>query len=216
MSSAIDICNLALSHIGQGVEVVSIDPADGSTEAGYCKRFYPMARQEALEAGDWSFSLKRLRLAQVANPSTVWTYAYQLPSDCLRARRVLRSSAFLGIWGFGVADGYAAIDRTINEQGSAQFEIESGVLLTHEPEAVLLYVRDVTDTTEFTPGFVMSLGMMMAAYLAGPLIKGSEGMRVGDAWRQRATEAAGRAAALDANASHETAQFIPGGIAARQ
>jgi hypothetical protein len=50
MSSVIDICNLALSHIGQAADVSSIDPPENSIEAEYCARFYPMARDTLLEA----------------------------------------------------------------------------------------------------------------------------------------------------------------------
>ena len=73
MASVADICNVALSHIGDEGVVVSIDPADGSSQAGHCKRFYPIARKAMIEMGAWNFALKRVEMAEVANTSSVWT-----------------------------------------------------------------------------------------------------------------------------------------------
>lgn len=202
MASVLDICNTALVHLGSDAIVSSINPPDGTVEAGYCKRFYPLARRTLLVSFPWAFARKRAQLALLAtNPSAAWLYAYALPSDLLAIRKVLFS---------GVPDN--------PERDGAPYEIEGQVLLTNQPQATLIYTVDIEDTTKFPADFVSALGMMLAGYLAGPLIKGAEGMRVGDAWSQKAMESARSAIAREASGSaHLTwVDAYPPSIAARQ
>ena len=209
MASVVQICNMALSHIGSEARVSSISPPDGSVEAGYCATFYDMARTEMIEPGNWRFVLKRAALAQTTNVSQTWAYAYVLPSDCLRAQRVLRPGSTLTV--FTQDDPHFSP----NDQDSADFELEGEVLYTNEPDAVLVYVRDVTDSTKFSPSFTSALSYLLASYLAGPILKGNEGVRVGDAMRERAMALADMAAAASANASSTTHDFMPSSIRAR-
>ena len=64
MASEVDICNLALSHLGDNATVASIDPPEGSAQAEHCSRFYPIARDTLLEMHNWNFSTRRAVLAQ--------------------------------------------------------------------------------------------------------------------------------------------------------
>lgn len=196
MASAVQICNMALSHIGSEARVSSISPPDGSVEAGHCATFYDLARTELLEPGNWAFALTRAALAQVTNPSTVWAYAYAKPSDCLRALRIPRPSVSVTVF---TQDAVAAVHN--DDRDGAAFDLEGDVLLTNEPDAALIYTRDVTDTTKFTASFTSTLSYLLASYLAGPIIKGSEGTRLGDSMRQRAMSLADVSAAASANAS---------------
>lgn len=195
MASVVQLCNMALSHIGSDARVTSISPPDGSVEAGHCATFYDLARTEMLEPGSWAFSLKRTTLAQRTNASNAWAYAYGKPSDCMRALRILRPT--MGVTVFNQDTVTAHID----DRDSAQFEIEGDVIYSNEPSAVLVYVQDVTDSTKFPPTFTAALSFLLAGYLAGPIIKGNEGARLGDAMRQRAMSAAEISAAASANAS---------------
>lgn len=198
MASAVDIANLALSHLGADAVVTSLSPADGSVESGHCARFLPIARQASLATHDWSFARRRVVLAELTNDSTAWAYKYQLPAGCLRARKVL-----------------ALDDLNDPERNGAVFDKFADAIYTDQPEATLIYSVDITDTTQYPADFVSALGMLLAAYLAGPLIKGTEGMRIGNSWMEQATNAMRQAAAKDANAARETSEFTPGSIAAR-
>lgn len=195
MASIVQICNMALSHIGAGPLISSISPPDGSVEAGYCATFYDIARTELLEPGNWAFALKRAPLAEVTNASAAWSHAYGLPSDCMRALRVLRPS--VGVTVFNQDE----VTLTQNDQDGAAFDVEGQVLYTNEEEAVLLYSVDVTDSAKFTPSFTATLSYLLASYLAGPIIKGNEGTRISDAMRQRAMAMADLSLAASANAS---------------
>lgn len=217
MASDVDICNMALAHIGSDTIVASITPPDGSVEAGHCARFYPIARTECMDWGSWAFALKRVALSAVANPSQAWGYAYALPSDMLSAKRVIQTGVLTG-FGFSPSlNGFLTPDETavFSERGSADFTIEGDTLLTNEPEAVLLYTRDITDTSKFTPQFIVALSYLLASFLAGPIIKGSEGAKTAGTLRSIARKLGDEAAASDANASSEPAADLPQSIRAR-
>ncbi len=209
MASIAQICNMALSHIGSEARVSSISPPDGSVEAGHCATFFDIARTELIEPGHWRFVLKRAALAQVTNASLTWAYAYAMPSDCMAPKRILRPMSTLTVFTQD-EPGYSP-----NDADSADFNVEGDVLYTNEPDATLLYVRDVTDTTKYTPSFTAALSYLLASYLAGPILKGSEGTRVGDAMRERAMALASLAATASANASSTTHDFTPSSVAAR-
>jgi hypothetical protein len=220
VASAVDICNIALSHIGADAVVISIAPPDGSAESGHCARFYPIARRSMIEAHAWSWAKTRVTLAEVENDSLVWSFAYAKPADCIRPLRVLTASTINAVLIEAVSDGIfwpqsALLDELFTERGSADFDVEGSVIRCHQPEAVLLYLRDVTDTTKWGPNVTTALGMLLAGYVAGPIIKGVEGARIGQSWRQAALLEVAKAAAADGNGSSERSEFTPNHIRAR-
>lgn len=216
MASKTDICKMALAHVGSDASLTSIDPPDGSVEAGYCATFYPIARAEMLEDHTWTWSKARATLAETTNASLVWTYAYALPSDCMGPVRVLQQAVFYDF----VTQPYPTLVtadelQQWTERGSADFDVEGQVLYTHEPDAVLLYTKDITDTTKFSMKSVVALSYLLASYLAGPIIKGEPGATAAAKFRQAYQTMKGSAAAGDANGSSERAEHVPDHIRAR-
>lgn len=190
MANAVEICNLALGHLGSEANVASISPPDGSAEAGYCARYFPIARKLTIALAQWSFATKREKLAEVTNPSNVWLFAYSLPSNCIKPYRILKAGA-------------------TSEQDGAAFTIEDGTVLTNESDAVLVFTRDITDTTRYSPEFISAMSWMLSSYLAGPIIKGSEGANSALKLRERAVAETRMASAGDANRSSETHGAAP-------
>lgn len=176
MSSEVDICNLALSHLGDVAEVIAITPPDGTAQASHCARFYPIARDQLLELFPWTFATKRVALAEVANPADGdWAYAYALPSTCIRPVSVVTASG---------VQSFEAIDP-----GAHPYLVETNadgepILLTNVQATTLRYIDRVTDTTKFTPAFVSTLARLLASMLAGPILKGEAGMVAQEAHRQ--------------------------------
>jgi hypothetical protein len=186
MASEVDICNLALAHLGDSATVASISPPEGSAQAEHCARFYPIARDSLLEMHNWNFSTKRILLAQVTNDWNMWQYAYGLPNNCINPISVISSEAY---------DDYATqFVPTDTPQFSHNYSpvIAAGryvpqpftietiadgthVLYTNLENAVLRYQASVDDTTEFSSLFVMTLSWHLASMLAGPVIKGDVG-----------------------------------------
>lgn len=172
MASAIDICNLALAHVGDSAQVISITPNDGTVQSAHCARFYPIARDVVLSAFDWTFATKRAAIPLVANPSPDdWTYAYALPSTCLRPLGALYPGVPWKNFGAG------------SDTGTYPYIVEAGedgklVMYTNLQTAVLRYVDKVTDTTRYPPLVVTAIARLLASFLAGPIIKDATGMKV--------------------------------------
>ncbi len=186
MPSEVDICNLALAHIGDSATVASISPPEGSAQASHCARFYPIARDALLEQSSWAFSTVRISLAQVNNLWPMWKYAYQAPSDMVNSLAILPPDA---------SDDYSASDAPMNtiynvvstsraiyepQPYANEFDNVSGigVILTNQANAVLRYSKIVTDASLFSPTFTSTLSYLLASYLAGPIIKGDAGLAV--------------------------------------
>ncbi len=198
MASIVDICNLALAHLGNKASVVAISPVDGSVEADYCARFYPIARDEIIELGDWAFARTRAVLAPLAtNPSAVWQYAYALPSDCIVPRRLVTGETYQ------------------YEDDSVNFEVEGTTLLTSLENATLIYTRPVEDPTKFSAGFVTALSYKLAAYLAGPVLRGETAAAAASQLHKTAAMKVLEALSVDANRSWRLNEFVPSMVAAR-
>lgn len=196
MSSVIDICNLALSRLGDEATVASIDPPEGSAQAEQCARFYSIARDTLLEMHDWRFATKRVLLALSAASDTFeWAYAYVLPSNYIRALKVLPETG-------SAQDDTEDFDQMVDAD-------DAQVILTNCAEASLMYTLRVTDTTKFSPLFVDALGWLLASYVAGPLIKGDAGKAESKACLGHFGAVYARATASDANQRKVTPTHTP-------
>lgn len=184
MASEVDICNLALAHLGDVANIASIDPPDGSAQADHCARFYPVARNALLEMHDWGFASRRVALAQLGNPTTTWAYCYAQPADLLNTISVLASDATDDTsvampqpvtWNDMVMPATGAGSYTPQPFVLESLDDGADVLLTNQAGAVLRYVAQVQDTTKFSPLFVVTLSWSLASMLAGPILKGQAG-----------------------------------------
>lgn len=221
MASEVDISNLALSMLGEEAEISSLTPPD-SVLAGYCKRFYPMARDALLEQHAWTFatSRKALALLSLDDMPVEWAYAYARP-NCLKV---------LAVYAPMVAASTAPAGAIFNQQEFLKAataypflceSLESGeeVIYSNVEDATALFIRRVTDTSKFRPLVVNACARLLAAYLAGTVIKGKEGMNVSAKqleWFEKVD--APRAKGSDAQNSHNTSYdtFTPSSIKARQ
>lgn len=172
MSSIVDICNLALSHLGDEAQVVAISPPDGSIQAAQCGRFYPIALSVLLEMHPWPFATKRIAVAPVVNPSPDdWRYAYAIPSTCIRPLSALFPGTAPRAFGLESDDGSFPYIVEAAQDGAS-------ILYTNVETAVLRYIDNVRDSSKYTPTFVVALSRLLASYLAGPILKGEAGMAV--------------------------------------
>lgn len=217
MASEVDISNLALGHIGDSATVSSINPPEGSAQAEHCQRFYPIARDSLLDMHDWGFATRRIALAQVTNVASGWAYCYAQPSEMMNAVAVLDPNA-RDDTSVGIVSPSQWTETPLTNGGvytPQPFQLESaadgsGILYTNQANAVLRYTARVTDTTKFSPLFVELLTWSLASMLAGPVMKGGEGAKMGASCRLIAfgqdgkSGIFGRAVASDANQKRST------------
>lgn len=176
MASAVEICNLALAHIGDRATVASIDPPEGSAQAEHCARFYPIARDSLLELHDWGFATRRAQLALLTSDRPEWDYAYGVPADALRILAVIPSDATDDFAEAIVTNGMPVVSSMVGQPFAREIDSTGrSVIYTDQEDAAARYVAFVTDTTKFSPLFVTTLSWHLASMLAGPVIKGDVG-----------------------------------------
>ncbi len=175
MASDVGICNLALSRLGDAATVSSIDPPEGSAQADLCATFFPIARDSLLEMHSWAFATRRADLSLLTAETEAWAYAYAVPSNCLRVLAVQDrdASADYGV-DAGLSGLYVPQPFSVEAMASGAMAI-----LTNQENAAARYTVRITDTSKFTPLFTDALAWLLASYLAGPVIKGMEGIKVG-------------------------------------
>ena len=212
MASVVDISNTALSHIGDSANVASIDPPDGSAQAGYCATFYPLALAAILETADWGFATVRAALAVVANPSSTWRHAYAYPAGLVKLISVLPEcalddySANFGewrdqLWRSPQPDfANPAENMYMPQPYAVEIDAEGNqIILTNVCKAVLRYTLEVSDPTKFSPLFTMALSYLLASMLAGPIIKGDAGTTLSATMLAKFQAFQAQAATSDAN-----------------
>lgn len=145
VTSNIEICNLALSMLGNYGTIENIDTPVKTKEKTYAQ-WYSTAVEYALKLAMPNFALARRIVSQVAtNPAPFgYTYAYEKPADCLK------------VLGFGDID-----------EKDLRYTIEGDYIYTDEDYAdglELRFIRNITDVSRFTPEFVLFAAEVLAAF----------------------------------------------------
>ncbi len=150
-TSAVGICNLALSRLGHAQVIASLD--EESTAASLCNVHYDPTREAMLRDWPYPFSRKWADLALVEeDPNDEWGYAFREPSGSLRVLRVLNPL----IRGASVVYAKGADDG-------------GGLIYTDSDTAACVYIDNITNPGLFPADFVQAFAWRLAAELAVPL-----------------------------------------------
>jgi hypothetical protein len=149
------ICNLALTHIGNDTITDINDTADSN--ARICKLFYEPTRDLVLREYPWNFA-KRVKLGVAIAGVTVpgWTYFYAIPSECLFIRAIYNTATY----GAASPDKY---EKMLNP------DTNTLLIATNTENAYIEYTAAVTDPNLFEPAFVKALAYRLAAEIAEKL-----------------------------------------------
>lgn len=168
IASETELANLALGHLAvAGVTFEIQDLATETTkEARACRRFYAQTRDEVLRDFPWPFATAINNLALVASaPNVEWGYAYRIPSDCLRFRRILSGR------------------RNETQASRIPYRIASDasgeLLFTDQQLAQGEWTTQITNVTAFPPDFVQAVALLLAAYV-GPSVAGGDQYKLAD------------------------------------
>lgn len=144
MASVVEICNKALSLLGQS-QINSFD--DDSPQAFACRLHWPLLRDEVLEGHPWNCVTERASLVRLSDsPSFQYKYYYQLPSDCL------------------------FITRTEPE---VMYEQEGNKILTDEDAVNIIYIKSEDDSTRYSPQLSAAFSYLLAGELAPQMTSSS-------------------------------------------
>ena len=182
MATEVDICNLALAHLGDDATIASLNPPEGSAQAEKAARFYPIARNTLLEMHTWNFAAKRGNIALTTNSLDQWDYAYVAPADMMSPVAIISPTAqndyatrmSAGDTPGGITSNYAPT-IVAGQYTPQQFSLEGDLIYTNQENAMLRYQAFITDPSLFSPLFVITLSWHLASMLAGPVIKGDQG-----------------------------------------
>lgn len=224
MASEVDICNLALAHLGDTATVASINPPEGSAQAEHCSRFYPIARDTLLEMHNWNFASRRIEPAQLASAWPEWKYAYQIPSDIINMVSVLPPDAqddYSTRWAPTDApwtnySPVVAAGRYVPQPYTMEVLADgTQIVYTNQTQAVIRYTQRVTDPTKFSPLFTLTLSWHLASMLAGPVIKGDMGQAEGKRCAAVMAAMLSQAEASDANQRNIKPEHIVSWVSGR-
>lgn len=162
--SVIDHVNMAIQSVGGDDFITSL--TEGTNEATNANLRYDQSRRALLESHYWNFALKRASLNRLTEtPAFDFNYQFQLPSDYLRMVGTERQldSAAVGDPSF---NGYVTVSYETVFNLPDRYRIEGDKLLYDDQDCKILYVRDLEDTSLFTPTFSDALIMKIAADMA--------------------------------------------------
>ncbi len=155
MTSAVEICNLALSEL-HAASISSLDEA--SKESRACKRWYDRTRKALLAASEWSFAGAFQVLAELTNDrDREWGHKYQVPNSIIK----IRCLSALGSLGNDLEIPYQILGEAI---------------YADHADLAAVYTADIDDPTKFSEPFVNALAASLQARLALP-VTGDRSMR---------------------------------------
>ena len=154
MADKTEIYNIAVGRVGEGFRIQ--DPAENTAASRDCNRFWDNVRRTTLRAFDWPFA-KRIKTGALLSqePQGKWLYFYSYPSDALKVRAVIS------------CDGNEAYPKQFEIMG---FVDDAGndykVIGTDEPDALIVYTRDLEDVSFYDALCVDAMAWRMASEIA--------------------------------------------------
>ena len=145
MASVVDICNSALNLLG--ASTISLITED-TKNARLCNQRYEPIRNRVFRSHNWNCLIKRVQLAQNSTaPVIEYTYAYQLPADCLRVLKVHNGTT----------------DSIVSD---LDYKVEQRNIVTDEGTIYLVYIAIDTDPTNYDSYLYEAIAHQLAADLA--------------------------------------------------
>lgn len=186
----IGICNMALSAIAAQATVASF--TENSTEAQTCNLHYATTRDELLRSHDWNFARQQITLAivrarygtpenpsnsaQSAQPPLPWNYEYAYPANCEKVQQILALTNTTATGGIPLTTGPTGIPsftrakfvRFIEAGDTDTLGNDIRVILTNQPQAVLVFTKRIINPNLWDPGFVTAMIGRLASKLVIP------------------------------------------------
>ncbi len=152
-----NICNQALGKIGS-LRISGNVETENSIHAIQCRLHYETTRDALLRSHKWRFASARSELTQGDDPEDFeWDNQFALPDDFFRFKSI--------------------DEETGATSRKNRHAIEGQRILTNFSSVSLLYIKKVTDVTEFDSLFVELFVLKLARKLVGPLAGGAPALK---------------------------------------
>ena len=144
MASVVNMCNSALNLLGAST-ITAL--TDDTKNARLCNQRYEPVRNRVFRSHAWNCLHKRVQLAQNSTaPIIEYTYAYALPSDCLRVLKIHNGST----------DSIAT---------ALDYKLEGRNIVTDEGTIYLMYIALDTDPNNYDSYLREAVSHQLAADL---------------------------------------------------
>ena len=144
MASVVNMCNSALNLLGAST-ISAL--TDDTKNAKLCNQRYEPVRNRVFRSHAWNCLHKRVQLAQNSTaPVVEYSYAYALPSDCLRVLKIHN----------GTTDSIAS---------ALDYKLEGRNIVTDEGTIYLIYIALDTDPNNYDTYLRESISHQLAADL---------------------------------------------------
>lgn len=153
MVTDIEICNMALDHLGVTKKITKF--TDGTKESSACARWYAHTRDLVLRALPWPFATCFIALEPTGGSNPMYAYEYSLPDNYAKSR-------VLWLAGRRLPVPPIPFDVVLNADG------DENVLVTDAADVTLEYTARISEKL-FTPQFVDVLALRLASVLVQPL-----------------------------------------------
>ena len=138
MASVVEICNGSLNQLG-ATTILSL--TEDSKNARLCNQRYTQVRDSVFRSHPWNCLQKRIELAaDTTAPAWGFSFAYTLPSDCLRLLRIL--------------------------DYESNYKVEGRKILSNTSSMRILYIARITDANEYDELLRETLSAALGADIA--------------------------------------------------
>ena len=144
-ASEVDICNQALSHLGERRIISFTDGQKGEL----CEELYPVARDYVLRKAAWGCALEQAVLTRGDYSGTGYLYQFTMPPDSLKIVEVVP-------------------DNTVKRR------VRGRRIVSNAESMEVLYVKRVTDTSVFDVMLEQTIAARLAYLLASPITKSAQ------------------------------------------
>ena len=142
MASTVDMCNSALNLLGAST-ISSL--TEDTKNARLCNQRFEPIRDRVFRSHNWNCLIKRVQLAQDSTaPVVEYSYAYTLPTDCLRVLKIHNGS-------------------TDSIKSALDYKIEGRKVVTDETTIYLVYIALITAPNEFDSYLREAISHQLAA-----------------------------------------------------
>lgn len=152
MSSEVEICNVALSYLGQD-PIISIEEPS-SRVAELCALHYPITRDAMTELRMWSFAIAKITSNSTQLDEWEQRFVHPKPDGWLKVFRAYRSLTL---------DSRNLQIVSIRPRGvQSQWNMENDKIVADDSFLFLWGVEQITDTNRFPKTFVKALAARLA------------------------------------------------------
>lgn len=198
----------SLSGVGLGMVASGANLGAGAVVSGFSGASVSLSAVMAGQAsGAYTFSF-----LNAVNNNPAWAYSFSLPTDfyqvieCKDASSVGLPLGYAPVYGSGYGAAYGL-------SSAVEYAYQGGVLYSNDSNLVLTYLSNAA--SNFTPLFVEALAVLLASYLAGPVIKGDVGVSAGNSLLKAFGLALAMAVEDDGQNLRVGSRYVPVGVRAR-